>query len=215
MKHVTLKVLCAIVFLFSFVSASNAALIARGFDMVYITDLDITILSSANAGAGSSFDDGFNHTDGRMTWDNANAWAASLDVRGVTGWRLPTALNADGSGPCIGYSCISELGYLFYNELGGTAGGSIHSSGDPDLSLFSFIQNGNYWTGTEDTASAAWSFFFTFGYQDVSFKTNEQFAWAVYDGDAGDIAILPEPGILALLSLGLLGMVSANRSSRQ
>ena len=66
-------------------STAKAALVERlGGQAVYDTDLNITWLADANANHG-------------MTWDQANAWAAGLNVGGVTGWRLPTALNADGS----------------------------------------------------------------------------------------------------------------------
>jgi hypothetical protein len=57
---------------------------------VYDTDLDITWLADANAGVGSTFDNGGSTTDGRMTWVNANAWAASLTVGGFSDWRLPS-----------------------------------------------------------------------------------------------------------------------------
>ena len=57
----------------------------------YDTAVNITWLANANAGAGSTFDNGLNPTDGRMTWVNANAWAAALNVQGVTGWRLDLA----------------------------------------------------------------------------------------------------------------------------
>lgn len=64
---------------------------------------------------------------------------------GITGWRLPTAIHADGTGPCAGYNCTGcEMGHLFYTELGGTANSSILSSGDPDLALFSNVQSRTY-----------------------------------------------------------------------
>ncbi|MFZ4703951.1 MAG: hypothetical protein ACOYMG_28230 [Candidatus Methylumidiphilus sp.] len=90
-----------------FASTAEAALIARlGGLAVYDTDRNITWLANANA-------------NGLMNWTGANAWAAGLNVGGFTGWRLPTALNADGSGPCSGYNCTnSELGHLYYTEGG-------------------------------------------------------------------------------------------------
>ena len=66
---------------FGAVSPTSAALIpVLGGIAVYDTDQDITWLANANAGAGSSFDDGSNTSDGRMSWSNANDWAASLDI---------------------------------------------------------------------------------------------------------------------------------------
>jgi hypothetical protein len=65
---------------------------------VYDSDQDITWLANANAGAGSSFDDGSNTIDGRMKWASANAWAASLNIGGFTNWRLPEMdINGDGT----------------------------------------------------------------------------------------------------------------------
>src|SRR3989344_2069321 len=66
------------------------------FEAYYDTALNITWLANANAGAGSSFDDGTYVTDGAMSWINANAWAASLNFNGITGWRLPTVTDTDG-----------------------------------------------------------------------------------------------------------------------
>lgn len=59
------------------------------YQAYYDPNLDISWLANVLAGAGSEFDDGVSATDGLMTWENANAWAASLSVKGVTGWRLP------------------------------------------------------------------------------------------------------------------------------
>ena len=112
----------------------------------YDTVLDITWLADANAGAGSEvFDDGGDPTDGRMTWDNARAWAADLTIGGVSGWRLPTVSPIDGntfdtthsnnattdwgSAPTTtdgtdggwrdaGNTPVSELGHMYYVTLG-------------------------------------------------------------------------------------------------
>lgn len=124
-----------------------------GGKAVYDTDLDITWLADANAGAGSKFDNGDSTTDGRMDLNNANAWAASINIEGVTGWRLPTAFNSDGSGICDGFDCTgSEMGHMFYIELSGIAHNSILTSSDPDLSLFLNIQGTGvvdpYWSST-------------------------------------------------------------------
>ena len=57
--------------------------------------------------------------DGMMTWDGAQAWIAymnSLNMFGYNDWRLPTALNQDGSGPDLGYVTGSEMGHLHYTE---------------------------------------------------------------------------------------------------
>ncbi len=74
-----------------FASTADAALISRlGGQAVYDTDFNITWLADANYAKTSGYD-----SDGMMVWALANTWAAGLNVGGYTGWRLPTALNAD------------------------------------------------------------------------------------------------------------------------
>ena len=143
-------------------SAVQAALVGRdisghavaGSDasavFLYDTDLNITWLRDANAGAGSSFDNDDSTTDGVMTWSNAIGWAADLTVGTSSGWRLPSALNSDGSAPVIPcgltpLDCASsEMGHLWITELGNSAitatnyGDFLNFRGHPD-----------YWSGTE------------------------------------------------------------------
>ena len=61
----------------------NAAGDAPNPDLKYVYDtvLDLTWLADWNAGAGSSFDNGSDTTDGGMTWANANAWATRAIAR--------------------------------------------------------------------------------------------------------------------------------------
>ena len=54
---------------------ANAELQNNGNGLVYDTDLDITW---------------YNPNVSAMNWDQAMAWAESLTVGGVTGWRLPS-----------------------------------------------------------------------------------------------------------------------------
>lgn len=83
---------------------------------VYDTD---TEMRNANAGAGSPFDDYANTNDGKMSWQSANAWAASLNINGVTGWRLPTTTCPDATCSSVQNRSIgggrtgSEMGHLF------------------------------------------------------------------------------------------------------
>jgi len=56
-------------------------------------------------------------TTGPMTWGAALWWIDAMDganYLGVNDWRLPTALNQDGSGPCARSDCTdSEMGYMY------------------------------------------------------------------------------------------------------
>ena len=198
--------------LIALAGSADAALTSRlSGQAVYDSDLDITWLANANAGAGSAFDNGSSNTDGLMTWTNAGAWAASLTVGGFTGWRLPTTLNPDPTcaspSDSSGFNCSgSEMGHLFYNELGGTVGVSILSSGDPDLPLFTNVQPSAYWSSTEVGISKFDAYFFDFrgGSQSAITKGASEFAWAVRDGD---VATVPVPAAAWLFgsALGLLG----------
>jgi len=118
----------------------HADLIDRGGGLIYDTDFDITWLADA-CYARTCGDD----ADGLMNWSDASAWVDQLVYGGYDDWRLPTALNPDGSGPDGWYSDPfnkkgSEMGHLFYDELGGTANESIWNSTDPDLGLFVNIE---------------------------------------------------------------------------
>ena len=145
--------------------------------------------------------------NGLMDWSAANSWAAGLDINGVTGWTLPTT--ADTS--CIGINCTgSEMGYLFYDVLGGTAGNSLSNTGP-----FSNVKSGVYWSATEFAPNTGFAWFFIFGNgsQGVGDKSYDLFAWAVHAGDVGAPTSAPEPGALALMlvGLGLVGFAARRR----
>jgi hypothetical protein len=169
---------------FSFSGLAQADLIDRGGGLIYDTDLNITWLSDANYGGGTK------------SWEEAVAWAKNLkyfdSVRQVIwdGWRLPSAMNVNvdpPTGPDVGYISTSEMGHLFYIELGGTAGSPITSSTNPNLGLFTNIMLGGYWLGTEDPSNSAMAWFTrTYrGDQDWGNKGDPGWAWAVRDGDVG------------------------------
>lgn len=139
-------------------------------------------MQDANYAKTSGFD-----ADGMISWVAAVNWSGSMNFAGHTGWRLPRASeNTAGSG---GYSSQSEMGDLYYNELGNTAG-NFENTG-PFINIMDYW----YWTNTlfEDPATAM---VFSFrdiagsevneaGYQsngDIS-DANGTFAWLVRDLD--------------------------------
>ena len=144
------------------------------YQAYYDTDADLTWLADANA-AGTA-----------MNWVDANAWAAGLDVDGVTGWRLADTIQPDASCDLQsgdisrGFNCTgSEMGNLFYNVLG-TSAGSL-----PNTGPFSNVQSFFYWTATEYASDPdlAWLFNTNGGFQDRHIKPHAHFAWAVQSGD--------------------------------
>jgi hypothetical protein len=178
-------ILLAVVLVFSV--QAQAALELRGEDslgnrLIYDTDFDITW---------------YDYTRSSDNWYNQTAWADGLSVSGgdlVGGyddWRLPTALNQDGSGPCEGYNCTgSEMGHLYYTELGNvaypSAGYGLTNTGD-----FQNLQSNQYWSGTAN--SYAWTFITNFGR--TASDSTYSYAYtaiAVRPGDVS-VAVAPEP----------------------
>ena len=135
-------------------------------------------------------------------------------------WRLPTALDQDGSGPWGGLNRTgSEMGHLYYTELGNPAGAPLTNMGD-----FTNLQPGPYWLGTESEPSSdlsdpvlviwgpedgpytgdAWLFDFDYGNQNAYDKRFSFYALAVRPGQRS--TSVPEPATLLLLGSGLAGI---------
>jgi uncharacterized repeat protein (TIGR01451 family) len=165
-------------------------------DAYYDTALNITWLADWNAGGQV------------LTWDQAVAWAASLNVHGVTGWRLPSVVDtgnpgcdfsAAGGTDC-GYNVdthTSELARLWYVTLGnlafcarGNASCNLQGAGQPGWGLsntgpFRNMQASSYWSGTEyaPDMTKAWAFATDEGAQDSEAKASGFQAVAVHAGD--------------------------------
>lgn len=173
---------------------------------------NLTWLANANAAAGSSYDT-FRPGSGQMQWSQAKDWAASLDIDGVTGWRLPTTAQPDSTcsvqnNGSQGVDCTgSEMGNLFYNVLGGTAYQGIQAHHNSNYDLFTNIGTQSYWSSTGYAPINGLAWYFDFGYygsQGASTNTQGLYGWAVYTGKAGAPIAVPEPGTLGLFGLGLL-----------
>jgi len=184
------------------ICASNgayASLIDRGDGLIYDTDRDVTWVKNANFGMGSSYDALDGVSDGNMTWQNAQDWAASLVFGGYEDWRLPTLGDL-----CEGANCTgSDLGHLFYVELGNIgfpdAGWGLSNTGP-----FENVYGLGYWLGAEYglNPNYAWNFNFASGIQTYREKNDVLLAWAVRDGDV--LTSVPVPAAAWLLSSGLL-----------
>lgn len=206
----------------------------------YDTVLNVTWLRDFNAGAGSAFDDGASTTDGRMTWPNANAWAAALTVGVFTGWRLPTIIDSrapgcnwsDAGGTDCGYNvqtedggAYSEWAHLWYLTLGNLAycpPGNTTCTGPgvpqpgwglTNTAYFQKMQSGGYWSGTAyapGPAFGAWYFGTVDGSQVHGDQSLQGFAVAVRPGDVFAGAV-PEPSTVALLLAALGALTLARR----
>jgi len=191
--------------LFTLISTpSHAVLIpVLGGQAYYDEDADLTWLADANV-------------SGLMNWADANTWAAGLTVDGIGGWRLPDTLQPDAS--CdgqldpggsfnlqgFGSNCTgSEMGNMFYNVLGNTAG-SLSNTGP-----FSNVESGLYWSATAyaPATTNSWIFDINNGNQVYGDAvTNSFYAWAVQSGNVA-LSSVPVPAAMWLFGSGLIGLI--------
>ena len=209
--------------------SAQAALYDRGNGMIYDDVLDITWLQDANYAYTSGYD-----ADGKMTWQQANAWAAQLDHGGYNDWRLPSANLIDETGNCtiscnLGYNNTnSEIGHMYYNNLGNVgmydsngvlqAGYGITNSSFADASTGNSvsilnIQEDHYWLEDESEFFFldAWFFDTTDGNQYYELKINSSSAWAVRDGD---VTAVPIPAAAWLFGSAIVALAGGIRRSK-
>jgi hypothetical protein len=188
----------------------------RGGGFIYDDVLDITW--PQNAGL-----------SGANTWDNQVAWADALSlvdsVRNVTwdDWRMASMSVASGvptgsAGSVVDCSTATalacrdnELGYMYYQNLGGTLGDNLTGNQSPFTNI-AF----RYWSGTEFAPNTgnAWDFLFISGSQNANIKFINSFAWAVHSGDVGSaIPAIPEPSTMLLMGSGLIGVMGLGGSA--
>ena len=160
-------------------------------DAFYDTDLDITWLRDANV-------------NGLMDWVTAVAWADGYSFGGYNDWRLPTSDTCYGAG-CTG----SEMGHLWYVELGNPVGGPFANTGG-----FQNFQSNFYWSNTVDAAHVDSVYFFDTSDNSQYFGNTYTTKYALL-ARPGDVPAVPEPQSFALLLLGLSGLAVRIRTHRR
>jgi hypothetical protein len=170
---------------------------------------------------------------GAVSFASAQSWVTSMNLYGVTGWRLPGLKSVtggvpscdndyryDGSGDC-GYNvdpALSELAHVYQVVLGNlpyydrSAQGPQPGWGLSNTGPFRHLVEGDYPSSITDAYQGTplvWLFQTQWGYQDRGLAEEASFhAWAVHDGDIA--AAVPEPRTWALL-LGGAALLLARR----
>jgi hypothetical protein len=195
------------------------SLVPSSDGIVYDKALDIYWLADANLAATNTFgiSQGINtnpkdpnylpiniNPDGSMSYATAVAWIDAMNnydngngYLGHNNWRLPMAQDTDAafyiSGSGIGDEFQgSELGELYYTELGATAGSTIllsptATAGTSTVGPFINFQPYLYWAGTQTAGAHAngnghSTFSFGNGFQGANINTNEMYVIPVFDG---------------------------------
>ena len=199
---------------FGIAGLANADLIVRGTDslgnkLIYDDDLDITW---------------YDYTKSYETWDDMVLWAGLLTISyaGSTldDWRLPATVDGpfewgyDGT-TTGGYNISSsEMGHLYYEELGNLA--RYDTSGDPQSGWglqntgdFDNLIASGYWSGTEYAGipGVAWDFSMGTGVHDFD-NGYDFYGLAVR---SGDVSAVPIPGGIYLLGTGLISFAGIRR----
>jgi hypothetical protein len=194
---------CALCYLVlgSVVTPANATLTDNGNGLIYDSDLNITWLFT------DTLDTLGTSNPGIDDWQTAKNWADNLVYAGQLNWRLPSTLIPDATcqaqSSSIGTGCTgSELGHLFYTELGGTAGVPLSSA-------LLGLDYAPYWSETIVNSGYAYRFYFGgipgyAGYQEESNQALTAGAIAVH---AGNISAVPLPAAAWLFCSGLFGLL--------
>ena len=185
-------------------------------------------IAGVGTGYGLIYDSGtslfwLDYTHGVDTWQNQVNWATNLVLTNVltpgktiqwtdpnSTWRLPT------TDPAVdGYNQTgSEMGHLYYTDLGLTQGNGVTGEGSANQLPFTKLVPGWYWSGTGDAdPDYAWAFGTHVGYQYAPSNAINSSALAVRPGQ---LEAVPEPSTYLLLgiALGVVGYARRRMSAR-
>jgi len=192
-EFATVGLLCYLV-TSSALPAAASLVPAAAAQAVYDTDKDVTWVADANLAATQTFGVRGINPDGSMSWEVAKRWVAAMNAAHYLGsdrWNLPATQLPDErcsqrpAAAAFGYGCVgSQLGYLYYDELGGVNGSTIGLTHNASYALFRNFQPYLYWSGTlwERVPNSAFSFSFGNGFQGTNVFANAMYVLAVAPG---------------------------------
>jgi hypothetical protein len=174
--------------------------LAAGADgqTVYDSMLNLTWLANANLAATQTFGVSGINRDGSMSWDAAQRWIAAMNAARYLGsarWSLPeTTLPDNGCSQnpktaAFGYGCTaSQMGHLYYEELGGVKGSTIEITHGAAYTKFTNFQPYLYWSATLWTRvpNSAFSFSFGNGFQGTNVFANDMYVIPITPGKLGN-----------------------------
>jgi hypothetical protein len=103
-------------------------------------------------------------SNGRLSFANAQSYASSLDFLGYDDWRLPTALEPEGDGPCHTLRGIGDL--IVFPRVTTCTSGEMGRLDDELVRVvlggFFNFAGGSYWSTGSDT-SGPWLYDFSTG----------------------------------------------------
>jgi len=225
MKKRFLSVLTTGLFLLCMAGIANAALTTIGTATYGGSDYKL-IWDNDNNGKSVVWLD---YTNTASDWSPQMNWAAGLDQNLTynlnpgysvtwddTAWRLP---DADVSGDIVGYyKTGSEMGHLFYTELGLDGSSGYILPGELNASEFDNLlgYKNFYWSATEYPGypTSALDFRMYNGYQGSHFKASTYSDGCGLAVRSGQVSAVPVPGAIWLLGSGLLGLIGIRRRNR-
>jgi len=190
---------------------AKAELIDRGNGMIYDTVQNLTWLQDWNL----RWTLGFSNI-GRSGWISADGWTRDLVFGGFDDWRLPSALNNDGSGVCLSYGCTTnEFGNLWHVTLGNPLRGPLINTG-PFINMRGPFGTGNTYFTSSIVPGGVATFWTSEGLHQLEPVVSGPLLYTVAVRNGDVMSPVPEPQTWAMWVAGLAGLaaVSARQRSR-